>query len=407
MDEGSNEQIRVRTVLMRGGSSKAVFLNENHVPRDTAARTRFLLALFGSPDKRQIDGLGGSDYLTSKCAIMGPPSRPDADIDYTFVQVSVEHPVVSYDIACGNITSAAGLYAVEEGYVRTRSPVTVVRVHNTNTGKVLKVTIPVHEGMARIEGDFAIDGVPGTGAKMDLDFSGTAGAVTGKVLPTGNVRARIHSKILGRELDVTIVDVANPCVFIDAKDLGLHGAEQPGMISEKVLDALEEIRAASAKLAGIKSYLLPFQVIVGPPQDYNDYLTGRALPARGADLVARLFVERVMHKAYAGTGASCLGVAARIKGSVVHAQCPDVDPQAPLRIGHPSGMLPIVADVSLKGDQWTVNEVLFSRTARRLMEGWAYVRKARLAETIQCESHETTGSVALEEPADVQAVATR
>lgn len=390
MNEASNEQIRVRTVLMRGGSSKAVFLNENHVPRDTAARTRFILALFGSPDKRQIDGLGGSDYLTSKCAIIGPPSRPDADVDYTFLQVSVENPVVSYDIACGNITSAAGLYAVEEGYVRALSPVTVVRVHNTNTNKVLKVTIPVHDGIARVEGDFAIDGVPGTGAKIDLDFSATAGAVTGKVLPTGNVRDRIESRILGRPLEVTIVDVANPCVFIDARDLGLTGAELPGGIPDRVLDALEEIRAESARIAGITSYLLPFQVIVGPAQDATDYLTGRPLPAKSADLHARLFVERVMHKAYAGTGASCLGVAARIAGSVVHAQCAGVDPQAPLRIGHPSGMLPVVADVSRNGEDWTVNEVLFSRTARRIMEGWAYVRKARLAETVEVRSHEAS-----------------
>lgn len=403
MNEGSNEQLRVRTVLMRGGSSKAVFLNENHVPQDTATRTRFLLALFGSPDKRQIDGLGGSDYLTSKCAIMGPPSRPDADVDYTFVQVSVENPVVSYDIACGNITSAAGLYAVEEGYVRARSPVTVVRVHNTNTGKVLKVTIPVHDGLARVEGDFAIDGVPGTGAKIDLDFSGTAGAVTGKVLPTGHVRDRIESRILGRSLDVTVVDVANPCVFIDARDLGLTGAELPGAIPEKILDALEEIRAESARRAGITSYLLPFQVIVGPPQDATDYLTGRPLPASSMDLHARLFVERVMHKAYAGTGASCLGVAARITGSVVHAQCPTVDPQAPLRIGHPSGMLPVVADVSRHGDEWTVNEVLFSRTARRIMEGWAYVRKSRLADTVEVRSHEASGRATVADAEETQA----
>lgn len=399
MKESANEQIRVRTVLMRGGSSKAVFLNENHVPKDTDARTRFLLALFGSPDKRQIDGLGGSDYLTSKCAIIGPPSRPDADVDYTFVQVSVENPVVSYDIACGNITSAAGLYAVEEGYVRTHSPATVVRVHNTNTGKIMKVTVPVHEGIPRVEGNFAIDGVPGTGAQIDLDFSGTGGAVTGKVLPTGKVRDRIESRILGRALDVSVVDVANPCVFIAAEDLGLTGAESPGEIPDRILDALEEIRAESAKLAGIKSYLLPFQVIVGKPTASTNYLTGEKMPAEAADLVARLFVERVMHKAYAGTGATCLGVAARIEGGVVHAQCPRVDPQAPLRIGHPSGMLPIIADVTNDNGNIVVNEVLFARTARRLMEGWAYVRKSRLADTVQVESHEVQAKSAVVESA--------
>jgi 2-methylaconitate cis-trans-isomerase PrpF len=233
--------------------------------------------------------------------------------------------------------------------------------------------------------------VPGTGAKIDMDFSDTAGAVTGRMLPTGNVRDRIESRILGRAFDVTIVDVANPCVFIAAESLGLTGSEGPGALPERMLDVLDEIRAESARIAGIESYLLPFQVIVGPAQEYANYLTRQPVPAASMDLAARLFVERVMHKAYAGTGATCLAVAARIPGSVVHAQCPGVDPEAPLRIGHPSGMLPIVADVSQKNGQWTVNEVLFSRTARRIMEGWAYVRKSRLADTVYCESHEAQG----------------
>jgi hypothetical protein len=136
MSESANEQIRVHTVLMRGGSSKAVFLNENHVPADMPTRTRFLLALFGSPDKRQIDGLGGSDYLTSKCAIMGPPSRPDADIDYTFVQVSVENPVVSYDYRLRQHHVRRGPVRGRGGFCAGPRAATVVRVHNTNTGKI-------------------------------------------------------------------------------------------------------------------------------------------------------------------------------------------------------------------------------------------------------------------------------
>lgn len=400
MNESAHEQIRVRIVMMRGGASKAIFLNENHVPADPAQRTRFLLALFGSPDRRQIDGLGGADLLTSKCAIMGPPSRTDADIDYTFVQVSVENPLVSYDIACGNITAAAAVYAIEEGYVRPRSPGTVVRVHNTNTGKVMRITVPVSNGLCCVEGPFAIDGVPGTGAEVRLDFSGTVGAATGRLLPTGNVRDRIAVRALNRSMDVSIVDVANPCVFIAASDLGLTGAEMPAELSSGVLDALEEIRATACALGGIDSYLLPFQAIVGRPQTYASYGRGTLVEADRCDLVARLVVERSMHKAYAGTGATCLAVAARLAGSVVHDNCATNAARGVVRIGHPSGVLPITSNVERSGDGWRVDEVIFSRTARRLMEGWAYVRKQRLEDTTEASS-ETHATASM--PAPVEA----
>ena len=372
-------QIRIKTVMMRGGSSKAVFLNESHIPADEASRTKLLLALFGSPDKRQIDGLGGSDYLTSKCAIMGPPSRPDADVDYTFVQVSVENPVVSYDINCGNISAAAGVYAIEEGYVRATEPETLVRVHNTNTGKIMKMKVPVDGGIPKVDGEFAIDGVPGTGAEIKMDYSQTAGAATGKLLPTGNAIDKIEVETLGKTVDVSIVDIANLCVFIRAPDLGLKGNEMPGEVPAKTLKALEEIRVKSTEKAGIKSYLLPFQVFVGPAQDFNEFLTGRHVPAKDVDFVARLFVEGIMHKAYAGTGATCLATAAKIKGTVVSEYYRPRNSDEPVRIGHPSGMLPIQADVERNVNGWKVNEVLFSRTARRLFEGYSYVRNVRLA----------------------------
>jgi len=378
MIEAAHEQVRVRIVMMRGGASKAIFLDEKGVPREAGARTRFLLALFGSPDRRQIDGLGGADLLTSKCAIMGAPTRPDADVDYTFVQVSVESPVVSYDIACGNITAAAAVYAIEEGYVQARAPATTVRVHNTNTRKVMRITVPVSNGLCCVEGDFAIDGVPGTGAEVQLDFSATVGAATGTMLPTGNVRDRIRVDRLGREIDVSIVDVANPCVFVAAGDVGLTGAEMPDQVPASVLDVLEEVRVAACRISGIDSYLLPFQAVVGRACSYRSSLTGAAIAASDCDLVARLFVERAMHKAYAGTGATCLAVAARLHGSVAHAHSASRVSRGSIRIGHPSGVLPIASDVERIGDAWRVNEVVFSRTARRLMEGWAYVRRQRL-----------------------------
>lgn len=367
----------IRTVIMRGGSSKALFLRGEDMPEAEKDRTELLLALFGSPDKRQIDGLGGSDYLTSKCAIMSAPSRKDADIDYCFAQVSVENPIVSYDINCGNISAAAGLYAVEEGFVAAVEPETLVRVHNTNTGKILRIKVPVRRGRAEIEGDFTIDGVPGTGAEIKLDFSLTSGAATGMLLPTGRERDAIYVPSLGREIDVSIVDIANTCVFIKASDLGLKGSEIPSTMPEVAVDALDEIRSIAAQRAGIKSYLLPFQVIVAEPHDYLDFLHGRKVRAEDQDLTARLLVEKTMHKAYAGTGATCLAVAAQIAGTVVSEVARQRN-TADLRIGHPSGTLAIVADVSRGPAGWNVNEVLFSRTARRLMQGDAFVQTTRL-----------------------------
>lgn len=374
------EQIRIKTVLMRGGSSKAVFLDARDMPKNEAALSRLLLAIFGSPDRRQIDGLGGSDYLTSKCAIMGPPSRPDADIDYNFVQVAVESPIVSYDINCGNISSAAGVYAIEEGYVKPQGDMTTVRVHNTNTGKILKMHIPTRGGTPQVEGDFAIDGVPGTGAEIAMDFSATTGAASGRLLPTGNVKDRIRVDALDREVEVSIVDVANMCVFVAGESMEMTGAERPNTVPMRLLDALEELRTKAYARCGINapSYLLPFQVVVGGPQTYENFLRPEPVPAESMDLTARLYVDRTMHKAYAGTGATCLAVAAQIPGTVVNDLARKTRDGNKVRIGHPSGTLPIVADVVRGDDGWKVNQVLFSRTARRLMDGCAYVRRARL-----------------------------
>lgn len=376
--EAAAEQVRVPVVIMRGGSSKGIFLREEDVPAAAEARTRFLLALFGSPDKRQIDGLGGADLLTSKCAIMGAPTRDDADIDYTFAQVSVEQPVVSYDINCGNISSAAGLYALEEGFVRPEMPVTTVRVHNTNTGKILRVRLPVRDGVARIEGGCRVDAVPGTGAEIGMDFALTAGAATGRLLPTGVARDRIEVEGVDHAFDISIVDIANICVFVSATDLGLAGTEGPAEFSASTYDVLERIRVKAARLAGIDSYLLPFQVVVSPPAPSRDFVTGRRVEASEVDVTGRLVVEGGMHKAYAGTGAACLGVAARIAGSVAHDVCRPRGAREQVRIGHPSGVMPILADVAKGADGWAVNEVTFARTARRLLEGHAWVRRARL-----------------------------
>jgi methylitaconate Delta-isomerase len=374
------EQIQVKCTIMRGGTSKAVFLNENQVPKDLELRKQLILNLFGSPDKRQIDGLGGADILTSKCAIIGPPSHPDADIDYTFIQVGIDKPVLSYEIVCGNISPAAGVYAIEEGFVQTTEPVTVVRVHNTNIGKILKVKVPIKDGQPLVEGGFVIDGVPGSGAEIELDYSNTAGGATGQLLPTGNVRDSIFVKELQNNIEVSIVDVGTLTVFFRATDIGLKGTEKPDEISGDKIQIFEEIRQVAADLCGVpKSNLLtPFQVMVAPSADYTVFSTGRVVKKEEVDLVARMVALDVVHKAFSGGASTCTSVAAQIEGTIVSEMCSTYENPRRLRIGHPSGVLPIYAKVKENAIDWEVEEVLFSRTVRRLMDGYAYVRKSQL-----------------------------
>lgn len=381
---GMKEQIRVPVTLMRGGTSKAVFLAQQDVPQDPQARHRFLLALFGSPDVRQIDGLGGADILTSKCAIIGPPSRPDADIDYTFAQIGIEQPTISYEIVCGNISSATGVYALQEGLVAVQEPLTTVRVHNTNTGKILRMTVPCADGEPRVEGDCEVDGVPGTGAQVALDYSDTSGGATGRLLPTGQARDWVPVPQLGRDIPVSIVDVGTVCVFIRAADLGILGTELPGQLSPDIHAMAEQIRRWAAERCGLQAALTPYQILVSGPQSYNTLAGDRQVQAAEVDVVARMVLDGgIMHKAFPGGGSVCLSVAAQIAGTVAAEVRGTHAGPTHIRIGHPSGTLSIYAHVEPTEpvearEPWVVREVHFTRTARRLLDGTAYVRRRLL-----------------------------
>ncbi|MBN2552503.1 MAG: 3-methylitaconate isomerase, partial [Spirochaetales bacterium] len=248
------EMETIRCYLVRGGTSKAVFLMAHDLPGDPRSRDAVIRAIFGSPDVRQIDGLGGADVLTSKLAIIAPPSRADADVDYTFAQVSFDTDVVDFNSNCGNISSAVGPFAIDTGLVRPADPLTTVRIHQTNTGKLLVAEVPVKRGKAAVEGELHIDGVPGTGAKITLDFSGMAGSLTGRLLPTGSVTDQIVLAD-GREYTVSVVDVAIPVVFLAAAELGIEGTETPREIegNPDLMDTLEEIRGTVAQRIGLVS----------------------------------------------------------------------------------------------------------------------------------------------------------
>lgn len=375
------EQRELRTAIYRSGTSKGIYLHASDLPKEQELRDQVILRLFGSPDVRQIDGLGGADPLTSKLAIIEPASREDADIDYTFAQVSFASAKVDYSGNCGNISAAVGPFAIDQGLVRVVEPVTTVRIHNTNTQKIIIAEVPIHEGKAAISGDYQIDGVPGTGAKIALDFADTAGAVTGKLLPTGNAIDLVEIDGF-KKIELTIVDAANPVVFVRAKDLNLTGVETPAEVDSnlELCSLLEKIRGKAAEMIGMvkdgqtaesQSPAFPMLAFVSAPKDYVDFTTGQLISEKQTDLVSRLMFMQVMHKTYAGTGTICTGTAAKIPGTIVNqALRPEARERSLIKIGHPAGVIDIEVDVN---QELSLKRAAIGRTARRVMQGDAYI----------------------------------
>jgi 2-methylaconitate isomerase len=378
-------QRRVRAVFVRGGTSRALIFHGRDLDGDRERWDAVFLAALGSPDPngRQLDGLGGGISSLSKVAVVGPPTRPDADVDYTFGQVDVTRPAVDYRGNCGNISSAIGPFAIDEALVTAREPLTVVRVHNTNTGKMIHAHVPVEAGEAAVRGDFALDGVPGTGARIALDFVDPGGAVTGRLLPTEHAQDALDVAGLGT-ITASLVDATNPMVFVRAKDLGLEGIERPEDLEARPgLPAhLEAIRGAAAVRMGLArtpveagraSPAVPKIAVLAPPAGYRT-LAGAAVEAHAVDLVARIVSMGKVHRAFALTGAMCLAVAARIPGTVAYEAAATAGASGDVRIGHPSGVLPVAAAVSLGPDGTRkAQTVTVYRTARRLMEGFVLV----------------------------------
>jgi 2-methylaconitate cis-trans-isomerase PrpF len=245
------DQIPIRCTILRGGTSKGVYLLEQDIPPAGEKRDRLLKRIMGTPDILQIDGLGGARLITSKMAIIKRSSRPDADVDYTYAQVVLERDLIMYSSNCGNISSGVGPFAIDAGLVEITEPITRVRIHNVNTGKILVAHVPVAGGRARVTGDFPIDGVPGTGAEIRMDYAGTIGAKTGKILPTGRAVDNIDLEN-GEKIEVTLCDVANPCVFVRADAVGLEGSELPDRFAsdDALIDRLREVRGKAAEKLG-------------------------------------------------------------------------------------------------------------------------------------------------------------
>ncbi len=372
---GVSELISVDCSIIRGGTSKGVFLSRAALPEDQAELEAFLLALMGSPDPRQIDGLGGADLLTSKVAMIGPPTVDGADLDYTFAQVSVTKAKVNMDMNCGNISAAVGIYAVEHGYVKPVSPLTTVRVHNTNTHKIFTATVPVSQGRPTVEGSCQVDGVPGTGAEIVLDYRETLGSVTGKLLPTGSVLDVIDVPLIGT-ISVSIIDIANLCVLVRATDAGFSPGEIPCFPSDAQIAKSDSLQRAVARMLGIpEGGLVPIPVLLDHAHSYPTVVGDQNVASDEIDFVAEVIGGQppVLHKAFPGTASVTVAVAARLPGTVAHQISESTTDQ--VRIGHPTGKNVVTAKVAIdeSGNPF-VEKAAYARTARKLMEGTAFVR---------------------------------
>jgi 2-methylaconitate isomerase len=369
-------------VFMRGGTSRAVMFHARDLPERAAWDPLFLGAM-GSPDPngRQLNGMGGGISSLSKVCVLAPSEREDADIDYTFAQIQIREPRVDYRSNCGNMSSAVGPFAVDEGLVRPNGDTAVVRIFNTNTRKIIRSTFPLEDGRAATDGDLAIPGVAGTGAPVRLDFLAPGGATTGKLLPTGNAVDRLDVPGIG-PIEVSLVDAANACVFVRAGDLGLTGRELPEELERDpaLLERMQVIRRLASVAMGIArddaearaTAGVPIIGFVAPPMDAPT-LSGEPVGAAQVDLTARFLSNGQPHRALPLTASLCTAVAAGITGTVVaEALAPGVGAQ--VRIGMPSGILVVGAEVSRDGaGTWVAHSGAFYRTARRLFDGRIYV----------------------------------
>jgi len=374
---------RYPAAFIRGGTSKALVFHARDLPADRAEWDEIFLKAMGTPDRygRQLNGMGGGISSLSKVCVVGPPSVPGADVDYTFAQVQVREAAVDYSGNCGNMSSAIGPFAVDEGLVDAPpGGEACVRIHNTNTRKIIESRFEVREGQSVETGSLAIPGVDGTGAPVRLDFLSPGGASTGKLLPSGKAAQEFELRAAGR-VTASLVDAANACVFVAAADLGLTGAESPDELGSnaRAMDALAELRLQGSVAMGIAPdiegaaaiRMIPLIAIVSAPQRTST-LGGEAIEPGEADLVVRMLSNGQPHRALPLTGSLCTAVAMQIEGSVAARLArADRDPSA-LRIAMPSGVLTVAAEVSRTPEGWHAGHGSFYRTTRRLFDGHVY-----------------------------------
>lgn len=343
----------VRCMWMRGGTSKGGYFLAEDLPAD---REAFLLRVMGSPDPRQIDGMGGADPLTSKVAVVKRSDLDGIDVDYLFLQVAVDQPMVSDGQNCGNILAGVAPFAIERGLVAAQDGQTRVTIYMRNTGQTAIATVQTPNRAPTYAGDAAIDGVPGTAAPVPLEFVGTAGSTCGALLPTGTTLDRVEG------IDVTMIDNGMPVVLLRAADLGITGTESR--------DALDQDETLKSRLEAIRLACGPLMTLGDVAQKTVPKMTLISAPKQGGVISTRTFIPHRCHASIGVLGAVSVATARLLPGSVAEglAQVPN-GAEKRMPIEHPIGETSIIAQVSDTGE---VTSAAVLRTARKLMDGTVF-----------------------------------
>ena len=385
-------QIRIAATYMRGGTSKGVFFRLKDLPERAQApgeaRDRLFMRVIGSPDPyvAHIDGMGGATSSTSKCVILSKSARPDHDVDYLYGQVSIDKPFIDWSGNCGNLSTAAGAFAIHAGLVdSSRIPsdgACAVRIWQANIGKTIIAHVPVTGGRVQETGDFGLDGVTFPAAEIVLEFIDPSedGEGSGSMFPTGHFVDDLEVPGVGK-FEATMITAGIPTIFVNAEDIGYTGTELQDAINgdPQQLERFEKIRVAGALRMGLiktpeealKRQHTPKIAFVAPPQDYVAS-SGRKVAASDVDLLVRALSMGKLHHAMMGTAAVAIGTAAAIPGTLVNRAAGGGVRNA-VRFGHPSGTLRVGAEANQVDGEWTVTKAIMSRSARVLMEGWVRV----------------------------------
>lgn len=364
-----DSQDSIEGTLIRGGTSKGLYVREEKLPADENERRALILELFGSPDPLQVDGIGGGISSTSKIMVVDEWTDEPADLAYDRGQVSVTEPKVGWDGNCGNLTSGVGVFAIHEGIVTAEEPVTEIKLYNRSTDTIVTQQIPVTDGEPLVYGDFSIDGVPGTGAKITSEFHDPSGNSTESLLPSGNTIDTIT--VRDRSVDVSIVDATSVITFVRASDFGLRGDERPDELSdmEDLMRLVDEIKLAAADHVGYDGK--PHLAFISEPMSYECTID-KHVKKDDIDITSRI-ISLQPHHAHAMSGAMCLTAATQIPGTIPN-EAYDGDPADGVTIGHPKGTLTLDVSAKMVDDQTVIESLTNYRTARPLMDGAVFHR---------------------------------
>jgi 4-oxalomesaconate tautomerase len=356
-------QTKIPCVLMRGGTSKGPFFKASDLPADPKLRDQVLMAAMGTPDERQIDGVGGADPLTSKVAIVKRSNRKNVDIDYLFVQVFVDKPLTSIKQNCGNMLAGVGQFAIEQGLIEPRGDETTLTIYMENSDSIADVTFPTPNGQVKYDGTARIDGVPGTSAPVMTNFRGTEGSTCGALLPTGNLIDVVNG------IECTLIDNGMPCVIFDATAVGRTGYETRDQLNadselKKVVEELRLKVGPMMNLGDVKEQSVPKMTLVSPA-------------VNGGSISTRSFIPHDCHAAIGVFAAVSVATACILPGTTANrvAKIPEGKRKL-FSVEHPTGEMSVEMEFDGPADKPVIKRAALLRTARRLMEGNILVPQA-------------------------------